>query len=196
MPFRCSWTARPRWAFAAVVVLLACVAAPTLVSASDVTADVNQTYHLRADTQEYVEDQLWRGTGHVQVSYQDIKIQCDELELQLDSSDLTARGNVVLDQGPRRLTAVEVRYNLRSKTGLFIDATGAAPPDYYFSGAEVEKVDATRYRLSDATFSSCEQETRPPWQFHARRATLEEALDRMRQAMQIAGEGSHGQGGG
>ena len=41
-----------------------------------------------------------------------------------DGAAVVARGGVVMDRGPSRFTCVELRYNLRSKSGMFIDAAG------------------------------------------------------------------------
>lgn len=136
--------------------------------------EAGQPYLLRADSQEWVEDVLWQGEGNVRVSYQDITIQCDRIRLDLASGDVEADGNVILDQGPSRLSADRLLYNLRSKTGRLIQAKGRVAPEYYITGSEIAKLDETRYRLDDATFTSCEQETRPPWELRARKAVVEE----------------------
>lgn len=136
--------------------------------------EAREAFNLRADQQEWVEETFWFGTGDVQVQYQDITVQCDEMELNLETRQLTARGNVVLEQGPRRFTADELSYDLKTKTGLFINATGSSPPSYYFTSSVAEKLDETHYRLEDATFTTCGEEDPPPWQFKVRKALLEE----------------------
>ena len=87
-----------------VAVIVVLVLAPLPASAQDIA----EAYHLRADAQEYEEDVFWRGEGNVQVDYQDVKIRCDELELQLATGDLFARGNVILEQGKSTLLADEL----------------------------------------------------------------------------------------
>ncbi len=129
---------------------------------------------LRADHQEWIKKSKWHGSGHVEILYQDIKITCDDVDFDNDTMALVAHGNVIMDQGPRRFTASELHYNLKTKTGTFIDATGQAAPEYYFTGKKVEKLDATHFRLFDATFTSCSPEPRPPWRFKIRHATIEE----------------------
>lgn len=148
------------------------VALVGVASAADDPA--GQPYLLRADSQEWVQEVLWRGTGNVRVVYQDVTIQCDQIQLDLQTGDVEADGNVILDQGPSRLSADRLIYNLRSKTGRLIQAKGHVAPEYYITGAEIAKLDETRFRLDDATFTSCEQETRPPWQFRARKAVIEQ----------------------
>ncbi len=129
---------------------------------------------LRADHQEWIKKNKWHGSGHVEILYQDIKITCDDVEFNNDTMELVAHGHVIMDQGPRRFTASKLTYNLKTKTGKFIDATGQAAPEYYFTGKEVDKLDATHFKLFDATFTSCSAEPRPPWRFKIHRATIEE----------------------
>ncbi len=145
-----------------------------LVAAVGGAADPAAAYRLRADHQEWVEGVSWQGVGNVRVQYQDITISCDQVSLQLGSGDLEASGHVVLDQGPNRLSAERLTYNMKTKTGSLFEASGQVTPGYFFSGSEIAKLDETHYRLTDATFTSCEQPERPPWQFRARRVVVEE----------------------
>jgi len=157
---------------ARLTLCLALLALP--LAAAEPGGDLTQAYTLKADHQEYVEGVSWKGSGNVKVLYQDIAISCDEMELDLVTRMFTATGNVIMDQGSNRFTADEVRFDLRTKTGKFFNATGTAAPSYSFSGAMVEKLDEHRYRLEDATFSSCESGERPAWRFKIRKAKLEE----------------------
>jgi len=129
---------------------------------------------LHADHQEWIKKTIWRGEGNVEVLYQDVKIQCDRVELSSETMDLTASGNVIVDQGPRRFTADELRFNLKTKTGEFTNATGQVDPYYYFTGKKVVKLDETHFSLEKATFTSCAPEPRPPWRFGISRALIEE----------------------
>jgi len=124
------------------------------------------------DCQEHEELCLW--TGNVKIYYQDVVLASDEILYNGSTMDLVARGNVVVDQGPSRFTADELHYNLRSKTGLFLNATGYVSPMYTFSGRSIEKLNETRYRVDKAVFTTCEDDTKhPPWSFHLKKANLE-----------------------
>jgi LPS-assembly protein len=137
-------------------------------------AENSEAINLFAEEQQ-VEGDIWRGLGGVKILYQDISIQCHELEYNRVTKDLVARGDVVLDQGPSRFTADELHYNLGTKTGLFINGSGFIPPMYAFSGKELEKLDETHYRIEGAVFHTCDpDDERPPWNFDVRHAKLEE----------------------
>jgi LPS-assembly protein len=90
------------------------------------------------------------------------------------TGDLVARGNVIVDRGPSRFTADRARFNLQTKTGVFVNATAYIDPMYTFTGREIEKLDETHYRIDHATFTTCAADGRPPWSFTVRSALIEE----------------------
>jgi len=158
----------------AVVAVVAGLLAASAGAGGETPKDTQETMTLHADNQQWIQKTLWRGEGNVEVLYQDIKIHCDKVELNSETMDLTASGNVVLDQGPRRFTADELHYNLKTKTGDFTNATGQVDPFYYFTGKKVIKLDETHFKLEKATFTSCQPEPRPPWRFGISKALIEE----------------------
>ncbi|HEV8578002.1 MAG TPA: LPS assembly protein LptD [Thermoanaerobaculia bacterium] len=111
-------------------------------------------------------------TGGVQIRYQDIDLKADQAEIDLETKIVTARGNVILDQGPRRLTGDDLTFDLNTKTGKLNHATGQVSPDYYFTGTEVAKTGDDTYLVTNGIFTSCSQKT-PDWSFRLRRATVE-----------------------
>jgi LPS-assembly protein len=104
-------------------------------------------------------------SGGVTVTYQDIKVKAFKVTLNRRTNDVTAEGNVIIDQGPTRITANRAVYNLNSKTGTFFKATATMDPAMYFTGDEIEKVDEDTFRLTNGTFTSCDLD-RPAWSFH------------------------------
>ncbi len=156
---------------AAVVVAVA----SQLAAAADLVAAPapDQPVSLFAEAQEWDGD-LWRGSGGVKILYQDVTISCDEMEVNLVTKDLVASGHVILDQGPRRFACAEMSYNLTTKTGLFVDAVAFVPPSYHFSGALIERLDETHYRIEEATFTSCDTDDRPPWDLTVASGTIED----------------------
>jgi len=109
--------------------------------------------------------------GDVHVEYQDIKIRADKLTYNPKTKDVTAEGNVIIDQGPTRLTASRALYNLESKTGTFFQATGAMVPSMYFSGEQIEKVDERTYVMTNGMFTSCDLDN-PAWSLRVKRARV------------------------
>lgn len=111
-------------------------------------------------------------TGAVQIRYQDVDLKADRAELDLETKIVTASGNVILDQGPRRLTGDTVVFNLDTKTGKLTNSTGQVTPDYYFTGTEVSKTGDDTYQITNGNFTSCSQEV-PDWSFRLREARVE-----------------------
>lgn len=123
------------------------------------------TVAIKADKQEYVREDYAILEGNVQITYQDIKILADRLTWNQKTNDITAEGHVVLDQGPQRLAAERVFFNLDSKTGTLFEANGNFEGSVFFTGEKIEKLDDRTYRLTNGLFTSCELDD-PAWAFH------------------------------
>ncbi len=115
------------------------------------------------------------------------KFFADDLEMNLKTGELTARGNVVFQTPTSRIAAETVVFNTKTKLGRFTNATGIAQlgarglqnqsmfgtlePDVYFYGTEIEKVGADKYRINKGGFTTCVQPT-PRWEIVSGRATV------------------------
>jgi LPS-assembly protein len=120
--------------------------------------------------------------GAVKIKYQDMELSADRAELDLETKVVTATGNVIVDQGPRRLTGETATFDLDTKTGKLTEATAHVASEYYFSGAEVAKVAEDVYTVTDGIFTSCSGEN-PDWSFRLGQATVEmEGYARVRSA--------------
>lgn len=122
---------------------------------------------------QFERDQYVVLSGGVEVQYQDVEFEADRVAVDLETGVLTAEGNVIVDQGPRRLTGATLTWNLDEETGTLTDATGHVAPDYYFSGVEVGKIGDDVYTVTDGIFTSCIGDQTPDWSFRLGRATVE-----------------------
>lgn len=156
-----------RWALAWLLAMAA-------AAGTEALAAVDDTVTLRAMHQQWVAEDFWCGIGDVEVLYQDVKLRCDEVEVDLAEMTLSAQGNVVLDQGDTRLTSDRLEFDLRRKVGRFFNVEAFFPPSYHFKGEELEKLDPTHYRFVRGTFTSCTLGAEsPPWQMDVREAVVE-----------------------
>lgn len=121
---------------------------------------------------EYVRDDYAVLTGNVKIKYQDVDLQADRAEIDLLTKIVTAKGNVIVDQGPRRMAGETLEYDLDTKTGSLTNATAHVAQDYFFSGAELAKISETQYTVKNGVFTSCSQET-PDWSFRLSSAVVE-----------------------
>lgn len=111
-------------------------------------------------------------TGDVKIKYQDVDLQADQAEIDLLTKIVTATGNVIVDQGPRRMAGDTLTYDLDTKTGTLTNATAHVTPDYYFSGTELAKISENEYTVKNGIFTSCSQEV-PDWSFRVGQARVE-----------------------
>ncbi len=125
-----------------------------------------------AESLEYQREDYAVLSGEVRLRYQDIEIQADTAEIDLTSKKVLALGNVVLDQGPRRLSGKSLEFDLTTKTGTMAEAQAEVTPDYYFSGARISKIGDALYTVEDGVFTSCNQKV-PDWSFRVSRAKIE-----------------------
>lgn len=121
---------------------------------------------------EYVRENYAVLTGGVQIRYQDIDLKSERAEIDLTTKVVTATGEVILDQGPRRLSGDTLTFDLDTKTGTLTNASAHVAPDYYFSGTEIAKTGENTYTVTDGLFTSCSQEV-PDWSFRLGTATVE-----------------------
>ena len=126
---------------------------------------------LEGGDTEMVRDEYAIITGGVTLEYQDIKLVAQKLTVNYRTKDVVAEGNVIVDQGPTRITATQAMYNLDSKTGTFFNATGTMDPSMYFSGDRIEKVDEDTWSLTNGVFTSCDLDS-PAWSFHVGQAEV------------------------
>ncbi|MGA7615475.1 MAG: LPS assembly protein LptD [Thermoanaerobaculia bacterium] len=124
-----------------------------------------------ARSQEFVQGDYAILEGEVKVHYQNIVIGADKVTVNLKTKDVTAEGNVVLDEGPQRLSAERIVFNLDSRTGTLFDAKASFEPSIHMRGKKIEKLDQDTYRLTDGVFTSCDIDN-PSWSFHVSHGTV------------------------
>jgi LPS-assembly protein len=121
---------------------------------------------------EYVREDEAVASGGVDLRYQDSHFAADRVAVNLSTKQLTAEGNVIFDQGPRRLAGATLVFDLEAKTGSLTAASAFVNPDYHFKGAEIAKTGENSYTVRDGTFTSCEGVS-PPWSFRVSFARVE-----------------------
>ena len=167
-----SWRTTP----AVLALLVSCAGwAAAVPPEGATTPDLAQLVTLTAQTQEWIQETSLRVMGDVKVQYQDITLKADAMELDLKTLQLTAEGNVVMDQGGNRMACERMEFNLRDKVGTMFEVSAFFAPTYHFHGKEMEKLSETRYRFHRGTFTSCDipEEGSPPWTIEIRDAVVE-----------------------
>ncbi len=120
---------------------------------------------------EYQEGQYLIATGGVDFKYQGLRLQAERARVDIPTNLLTAEGDVILDEGPRRLAGQTIEYDLDTRTGKVTEATAYMEGDYYFTGSEIAKTGDVTYDVDDGIFTSCEQEV-PSWSLRMSKASI------------------------
>lgn len=127
--------------------------------------------NVRAEYQSFVRSEYHMLEGDVVITYGDVTIHGDRVTYNERTGDVVAEGNVVIDQGTRRLSAVRMVYNLASETGTLFTARGSFEPSIYFRGETIEKVSEDTYELKSGVFTSCDIDD-PAWSFRVDSGTI------------------------
>lgn len=124
---------------------------------------------------QYQEGQYLIATGGVDFKYQGLRLRAERARVDIPTNLLTAEGDVILDEGPQRLSGQTLEYDLDTRTGRVTEATAYGEGDYYFQGSEIAKTGDITYTVDQGIFTSCEQDV-PSWSLHMSEGnvTLEE----------------------
>ena len=101
--------------------------------------------------------------GVVTVEYQDIRLTADYVLADTKTKQVVAEGDVVLEQGPSRLTGLRLEMDLNDKTGILTDGQ-AELAGILVRGAVLAKTGARTFEIRDGAVTACEGDD-PAWEF-------------------------------
>lgn len=110
-------------------------------------------------------------SGNVQIYYKQIKLFADYVELNLETKDALARGNVVLHMPDEVLSMQEVSFNMDDRQGILQKVHGLVQPNITYQADKVERQDDSTYLMNQAWITSCVQ-TIPRWKFSCSKASF------------------------
>ena len=119
----------------------------------------------------YEKDVSWEGSGEVTIEYQDVKITADRARYDFPTKTATLEGNVVIDQGPTRMSGTRAVFRVEEKTGKLEDATADLAPTYHVVARSIEKIGPATYRIEKGIFTSCDLPN-PEWSFYLSEAEV------------------------
>jgi LPS-assembly protein len=119
----------------------------------------------------YEKDVSWEGSGEVTIEYQDVKITADRARYDFPTKTATLDGNVVIDQGPTRLSGSHGVFRVEDKTGRLENATANLAPDYHVVAQSIAKIGPATYRIEKGIFTSCDL-PKPEWSFYLSEADV------------------------
>jgi len=104
--------------------------------------------------------------GLVTLEYQDIRLTADYVRADRKTKVVVAEGDVVLEQGPSRLTGLRLELDLTDKTGVLTDGQ-AELAGIFVRGATLAKTGARTFEIRDGAVTACEGED-PSWEFQVK----------------------------
>lgn len=113
----------------------------------------------------YEEEQIWL-YGNTVIDYGTSRIMADSLFLDIKREQATSMGRTRMQDGDQLLIGDDVRYDVRSQTGLMHRGLSFIENGYY-SGEEIRKVGSSTYDIDGGSFTTCDLES-PSYWFWAR----------------------------
>jgi len=120
----------------------------------------------------YVREDYVVASGGVELRFRDFMFQGEQVAIDLKMEQITAEGDVILDQGPRRMVGDTLFFDLNTESGTLSNAKAYVDPDIFFEGREITRLSEERYRIVDGTVTSCIDDS-PDWNFRMSRGEVE-----------------------
>jgi len=146
--------------------------------------DLQSTVSIRADSQERVKE-TYDLRGHVEITYQKMKLTADEVSFNDSTGDVVARGHVTFADPEGYLEADEAFYNVETGLGWFANGRGTIHAritprprmlinenPFYVRGKRVERRGESTYVVEHGRLTTCPCEEKG-WSMGARRARIE-----------------------
>jgi LPS-assembly protein len=110
-------------------------------------------------------------TGSVEIHYKDIKLFADKAELNTETKDVYAVGNVLVQMPEEVVSAEEIRMNLDSGQGKLQKGFGMIQPTIFYEAENIERKGANVYSFQKPKITSCTQPV-PRWKLTSSRANF------------------------
>ncbi len=110
-------------------------------------------------------------SGDVRLVYQDLEMRAETLTFDRRSKIVTAEGNVVIDEGPTRMSGRRAVFDLEKKTGTIEEAEADLEPTFHIIAKSIAKTAEATYVVEDGVFTACSIPD-PAWSFSMSKATI------------------------
>jgi len=132
------------------------------------TESADSSITVLARTWDKSQDRIF-AQGDVELHYKDLKLFADELEVNTETKDVNAVGNVVIQSPNQVISADKAFYNLDSREHKLEKANGMVQPDLFYQADAIAGKGQEEFDLTKARLTSCTQPT-PRWNFSCSRA--------------------------
>ena len=163
----------------------ACLLLPASATAQDIPSTCTGWERLAVHT-EQIRAGHFRLRENAEITCDTYKFFADHVDVYTDEDRLVAVGNVLFTTPDTRISAEKVEFNLKTKTGVFYEATGSSKvkpqvgtksmfgtqeADMHFRGETLEKLGERKYRITNGGFTTCLQPT-ARWEFTSGSVTI------------------------
>jgi lipopolysaccharide assembly outer membrane protein LptD (OstA) len=121
-----------------------------------------------ANYKEKIKEMVF-ATGNVEIHYKDVKLFADSAELNTETKDVYAVGNVLIQMPEEVVSAEEIRLNLDSLQGNLKKGFGMIQPTLFYEAENIERKGTGVYNFRKAKITSCTQPV-PRWRLTSSRA--------------------------
>ncbi len=118
------------------------------------------------------EGTVFSGRGNVVADYEDVHLEADEVSYDEATGESIVAGRVRFTRVDEHLTATRAKINLKTKTGVLVDASGALGPGFFVTASEAQRLEDGRYYLKNATVTTCDGPS-AGWTFGAARVFID-----------------------
>ena len=114
---------------------------------------------------------LISASGNVEVHYKNITVLADGAEVDIETKDVFAWGNVTIRSPEENVRCEEMHFNLDSTQGQLKDVYGMVKPTLFYQAASIDRKNEDVYNFQNARITTCTQPV-PRWQFSCSRANF------------------------
>jgi LPS-assembly protein len=141
---------------------------PLSAASPDPEKNQQKPVSLAADYLEYNADEdSYEARGDVVLSQDNVELKSKELLWQTKTQDVSAQGEVHLNDDGTEITGSRMQYNMATGQGQVRDGSVYVPEgNFHFSGEQIEKRGQADYFVSKGSFTTCDGEI-PDWKFTA-----------------------------
>ena len=150
-------------------VVLSCLSLGICVSTGSLFAqeEIKEPIIVKGDRVEYLyEQKKVVGVNNVVITYKDITLVCDQIEVDMARRIGLAEGNVTLIQADTIIKGETVSYDFDAERGTIVKAEVRSKP-WYGKGQEASKVGDEAYLMQRSYLTTCELD-RPHYRIQAR----------------------------
>jgi len=112
------------------------------------------------------------GRGFADLRFRGNRVQADYVEVQTETRDAVATGNVIFQSGNDRIVGNRINFNIDSEKLTIYDARGYVGENYYVTANVIRRISEDRYEVIRGTFTTCEGD-KPDWAFHTKKANFQ-----------------------